>query len=174
MTNPTAKIRRLAEVELLRAEIEARRIVKRMIWIVIALLIGLLALSILSYGVYLFLAQQFDALSATLILGCGLTLLALCALGLAHRKLGRTEQLEAEILARSIEDARDDLNDDIEAIEKTISQVTSGFSHFTKSGSLNPDDKNANLAAMSLILSVLASLSPTLKRYIQPIQKIIS
>ena len=43
MANPTAKIRRLAEVELLRAEIEARRIVKRAIWITIAILIGFLA-----------------------------------------------------------------------------------------------------------------------------------
>ena len=42
-----------------------------------------------------------------------------------------------------------------------------------KGGSLNLGGKNANLAAITLILSALAALSPTLKRYIQPILKII-
>lgn len=173
MANPTAKMRRLAEVELLRAEIEARRIVKRAIWVAIAILVGFLALAISSYALYLFLALQFGALNAAIILGVSLTLLALCALGLAYRKPGRTEQLEAEILARSIKDARDDLNEDFEAIENTVNQFTGGFSQFMKGGSLNLGGKNANLAAITLILSALTALSPTLKRYIQPILKII-
>ncbi len=173
MTNPTAKMRRLAEVELLRAEIEARRVAKRIIWIAIAILIGFLALSISSYALYLFLAIQFGALNAALILGVALTFLTLCAVGIAFRKPGRTEQLEAEILARSIKDARDDLNEDLEAIENTINQFTGGVSQFMKGGSLNLGGKNANLAVITLILSALATLSPTLKRYIDPVLKII-
>ena len=174
MTNPTAKMRRLAEVEMLRAEIEARRIAKRIIWISIAILIGFLALGISSYALFLLLATHFGATNAAAILGGSLAFLALCALGIAFRKPGRTEQLEGEILARSIQDARDDLHEEFEAIENTINRFTGGVSNFLAGGSLNLGGKNPNLAVITMILSALAALSPTLKRYIQPILKIIA
>jgi type VI protein secretion system component VasK len=178
MTRSSEKLRRLAEVELLRAEMEARRMAKRTLWIAIAVLVGILALINLSYGGFLILEARYGAIDAAFIVGGTLTVIAVITLFIAMRAPGRTAQLEAEILARSIQDARDDLREDMEALEHRFDQISSGLTQFLKGAkpgdSSGPGAINANLAAVRMVLTALASASPALARYIQPILKILS
>lgn len=176
MKDTTVKLRRLAEVELMRAEVEARKVARRVLWTSVAVLVGLLALAMLSFAVFLALANAYGNLNAALIVGGALAVLAAAALVYAVQAPGRTAQLEGEILARSIEDARADLRDDIEELEERFDQVTGGLARFLK-GDREPQGlgaTNANLAAITMILSAISALSPTLRKYIQPVLKIIS
>lgn len=176
MKDTSAKLRRLAEVELMRAEIEARKVARRVLWTSVAVLIGLLALAMLSFAVFLALANAYGNLNAALIVGGVLTVLAAAALVYAIQAPGRTAQLENEILARSIQDARENLREDFEGLEERFDQVTSGLAHFLKGDTETRPlgAGNANLAAITMILSAISALSPTLRRYIEPVLKIIS
>ena len=176
MKDTAAKLRRLAEVELMRAEIEARKAARRVLWSAVAVLIGLLALVMLSLALFLALADAYGNLNAALIVGGALTVLAVAALVYAMQAPSRTAKLESEILARSIEDARENLREDFEELEDRFDQVTDGLARFLKG---NDEQKglgaaNGNMAAITMILSAIAALSPTMRRYIQPLLKIIS
>ncbi|HEY4344530.1 MAG TPA: phage holin family protein [Parvibaculum sp.] len=176
MKDTAAKLRRLAEVELMRAEIEARKVARRVLWTSVAVLIGLLALGMLSFAVFLALANAYGNLNAALIVGGVLTVLAAAALVYAIQAPGRTAQLESEILARSVEDARENLREDFEELEDRFDQVTDGLARFLK-GDREPQGlgtASGNMAAITMILSAISALSPTLRRYIQPLLKIIS
>jgi type VI protein secretion system component VasK len=178
MTNTTDKLRRLAEVELLRAEVEARSIARRALCIVIAVFISILALTALSYGGFLMLATYVGTINAAFITSGALFVLAAIALAIAWQKPGRAKQLEEKILARSIQDARDDLREDINVLDHRFDQISGGLAQFlsgTKDGGqMNSNSLSANLAALKAILTAVAAASPALNRYIQPILKIIS
>jgi uncharacterized membrane protein YqjE len=176
MKDTSAKLRRLAEVELMRAEIEARRVARRALWTGVAVLVGLLALAMLSLALFIALANAYGNLNAALIVGGALAVLAVAALVYAMQAPGRTAELEREILARSIEDAREDLREDFEELEDRFDKVTEGLARFLK-GDAAPQGLGAasgNLAAITMILSAISALSPTLRKYIQPLLKIIS
>lgn len=170
MASSTEKLRRLAELELLRAELHARQLAQRTLWIVIGGLIGLMALAILSYAVFLMLSVQLGTINAALTVGGVLVVLAIGALVMAQRAPGRAQQLEAEILRRSLQDARDNLREEFAALEKGVDQISGALDLLTKGQSTGP---NKNLATIIMILNALAAASPTLNRYIQPILKII-
>lgn len=149
MSSSTDKLRRLAELEWMRAEIEARRLAQRALMTGVAVLIGFLALTALSFGFYMLLAEAVGQTQAALIIGVTLAAIAAAILALAVRAPGRMAELESEMLARSINDARDEL------LER------------------NDDGGPSNLSTIITVLSAVSALSPTLASYIQPILKII-
>ncbi|MGB3808476.1 MAG: phage holin family protein [Parvibaculum sp.] len=170
MIDTTVKLRRLAEVELMRAEIEARKVARRILWTGIAVLVGLLALAMLAFALFIALSNAYGQLNAALIVGGGLAVMAAAALAFALQAPGRTAKLESEILARSIDDAREDLREDLEALEKRFA----GLSHLLQGPQAGaPGTANPNIAIITLVLNTLSALSPTLRRYIEPILKII-
>lgn len=171
MSGSTEKLRHLAELELMRAELHARQVARRALWIAIGALIGLMALAILAYAAFLMLSAQLGTINAALTVGGILVILAIAAIVAALRAPGRTQQLEAEILKRSLQDARDDLRDEFAAFDKGVDQISGGLGLFLNSQS---SGTNKNLATIILVLNALAALSPTLNRYIQPVLKIIS
>lgn len=177
MPQTSEKLRRLAEVEWLRAEVETRRLARRLLWTIIATCIGILALAVLAYAGFLILASQIGTIEAALVTGSALALIAAISTLLALRGPSRTQELENEILARSIADAREDLRLEIEALEAQIKAVTSGISPLL--GRKQAEAENAqsqlqgNLAAIVMILKALAAMSPALDRYIRPVLKII-
>ncbi len=150
MGNSANKLSRLAELEWMRAEIEARRLAQRALLTGVAAFIGLMALTAFAFAAYFFLAVPFGEAFAALIIGGVLTAISIAILALTVRAPGRTAQLESQLLERSIQDARADLRD--------------GFGG--GSGS-------SNLAMIITVLTVLSALSPKLAAYIQPVLKII-
>ncbi len=170
MAGSAEKLRRLAELELLRAELHARQTARRALWITIGALVGLMALAILAYAAFLMLSAQLGTINAALTVGGALVVFAICAIVMANRAPGRTQQLEAEILKRSLQDARDNLREEFAALEKGVDQISNGLGLFAKGQS---SGTNKNLATIIVILNALAALSPTLNRYIQPILKIV-
>jgi hypothetical protein len=139
-------------------------------------LIGLLALAMLSVALFIALANAYGNLNAALIVGGALAVLAVAALIYAIQAPSRTAKLESEILARSVEDARENLREDFEELEDRFDQVTEGLARFLK-GDDQPKGlgtASGNMAAITMILSAIAALSPTLRKYIQPLLKIIS
>jgi hypothetical protein len=176
MKDISTKLRRLAEVELMRAEIEARRVSHRLLWTAVAVLVGLLALAMLSFAVFLALANAYGSLNAALIVGGTLAVLAAAAFVYAIQAPGRTARLEQEILVRSIEDARENLRGDLEELEDRFEQVSAGLARFLKRDPAEAGGLGApggNMAAIAAILTAIAALSPTLRRYIEPLLKII-
>lgn len=176
MKDTAAKLRRLAEVELMRAEIEARKAARRVLWTVVAVGIGLFSLAALSLALFLALANAYGDLNAALIVGGALAVLAAAILVYAMQAPSRTARLESDILARSVEDARENLRADFEELEDRFDQVAEGLARLLK-GDRAPQGLGAasgNMAAITMILSAIAALSPTLRRYIQPLLKIIS
>lgn len=171
MASSTEKLRRLAELELLRAKLHARQLAQRTLWITIGALIGLMALAMLAYATFLILSAQLGTINAALTVGGTLILFAIGAIVMAQRAPGRAQQLEAEILKRSLQDARDNLREEFTALEQGLDQISNGFGLFGKGQSTGT---SKNLATIIVILNALAALSPTLNRYIQPILKIIN
>ena len=177
MSQTSEKLRRLAEVEWLRAEVETRRLARRLLWTTIATCVGLLALAVLAYAGFLILAAQIGTIYAALVTGSVLALIAAIATVLAMRNPNRAQQLENEILTRAIEDAREDLRVEIQELEEQIKAVTSGITPLF--GKKQTDAETAvgnnlgNLAAIVMILKALGAMSPTLDRYIKPVLKII-
>ena len=149
MGNSADKLSRLAELEWMRAEIEARRLAQRALLTGVAALIGLLALTAFAFAAYLFLAIPVGEAIAALIVGGVLAAIAIAILALTLRAPGRMAELESQLLARSIKDARAELREG-----------------FDGGGS-------SNLATIITVLTALSALSPTLAAYIQPVLKII-
>ena len=150
MAKSTDKLRRLGELEWMRAEIEARRLARQGLATAVALLTGFMALTALTCGFYLLLVPAVGQAPAALIVGGVLMLISLCIFALAMRGRSREAELEAELLARSIQEARDALR-----------------------GGGDSDGGSSNLAIIITVLNALSALSPTLAGYIQPILKII-
>ena len=177
MSQTSEKLRRLAEVEWLRAEVETRRLARRLLWTTIATCVGLLALAVLAYAGFLILAAQIGTIYAALVTGSVLALIAAIATVLAMRNPNRAQQLENEILTRAIEDAREDLRVEIQELEEQIKAVTSGITPlFVKKltdAETAVGNNLGNLAAIVMILKALGAMSPTLDRYIKPVLKII-
>lgn len=175
MPNTSTKIRRLAEVEMLRAEIKARRVARRALIISAGVIAGGIAIVFLSYGSFLWLAERYGAINAAMSIGGALLAIAASAIAYSLVGPGRREELESEILNRAIEEARDDLRVDIEALETSFNKVSSGLAKFIDGRKENePASGNVNLAMIAMVLSAIGAVSPTLNRYIQPILKIIS
>ncbi|HEX7777254.1 MAG TPA: phage holin family protein [Parvibaculum sp.] len=164
MLEPTPNMRRLAEAEYLRIEMEARRLTQRMLWTVVSVLVALLALTMLALAVFFALASLYGNTLAALLVGAALSVLALASILYARRKPSRATTLEADLVARTVEDARREVQRDLAAFEKRIDDLNFGLLGLLKGSA-------GTLPIVTLVLGLLAAVSPSLRRFIMPILK---
>ena len=162
MIDPTPNVRRLAEAELYRAELEARRVARQFLWMGCALLIVALAVIMLTVSGFLALSEVYGPTIGALATGGILLALAFAALLFAAKKPGRTAELELQLADEQIARARTDLRRDFDNIERSLDEMTMGLLSLLKGSA-------GKLPLISLILSALAALSPALRRFIHPI-----
>ena len=162
MLDPTPNMRRLAEAELLRAELEARRFARRATWIGLGALLVALAVIMLVVAAFLALAEIYGSTWSAAIVGGALVLLAALAIFLGTQKSqGRAARLEMELANRSVEEARREIRRDFDLIEKRLDELSMGVLGLVKGSA-------GNLPIVTLILGALAALSPSLRRIILP------
>ncbi|HMM15900.1 MAG TPA: phage holin family protein [Parvibaculum sp.] len=165
MLDPTPNMRRLAEAELLRAEIEAKRFARRATWLGLGALFVTLAIIMLVLAAYSALSQIYGPAWAAAIMGGVLVVLAAIALLLgASKKEGRAARLEMELANRAVEDARREIRRDFEILEKRLDELSMGLLGLVRGSA-------QNLPILTLILGALAALSPALRRIIMPFLK---
>lgn len=165
MLDPTPNMRRLAEAELLRAELEARRLARRAVWIGAGALLVALAVVMLMLAAYLALADIWGATWSATIVGGSLAALACAALLIGgHKQQGRAARLEMELANRTVEDARREIRRDFDLLEKRLDEVSMGLLSLLKGST-------ANLPLLTLVLGALAALSPALRRIVMPFLK---
>lgn len=174
MANTSAKLKRLAEVEMLRLQIEGRRAARNVFIISVAVIVGAISLCFFTYGTYLFLATRIGEINSAFTIGGALLTIASLAFVLAVKRPGQLEVRESETLKRTIADARDDLRDDLDALEARFDKVSGGLAKILDSRKEDESRGHINLATITLLLSAIGAASPTLNRYIQPILKILS
>lgn len=154
------QIQRLAETELMRAGVEARRISRQLLWKAISVLVGILALVMLSLAAFYALSNAIGDVYAALVVGGALSALTLLTLFIANRPPSRAEQMERDMALRAVEEARDDLQRDFDDMEGRVDNLTGDFLGLFKGS------KSAPL--INLGLTLLAILSPSLRRFILP------
>lgn len=162
MYDPTPKLRTLAEAELFRAELEAKRLANRLSLIGIAVFIALFAFIMLVVAGFLALSELYGYPLGALITGGALLLAAFVALGLAARKPSHADELELKLANLNIEAARADIRRDVDAMEKRFNDLTMGLLGLVKSSS-------SNMPMITIILGALAAMSPVLRKIIMPI-----
>lgn len=165
MLDPTPNLRKLADAELMRVELETRRLMRRTLFMGIALLIGAITLVMLSLGGFFALSKEFGSDIAAFIMAGGLGLLCLLALYLSLKKPSRESQLEMQLLAQNIETARDHVMNDVTRIEREIDKLSMGLLGLVKGSA------SGGMPALTLLLGILAALSPALRRYLAPLLK---
>lgn len=173
MANTSTKIKRLVEVEALRAEIAARRAARSVLIMSIAVIVGAVALCFFTYGTYLYLATRIGEVQAAFTIGGALFAGAAFAFVMAIKAPSHQEKREGETLARAIAEARDDLRDDLDAIEARFDKVSNGISKLLDGNKESKSEGHVNLSTITLVLSAIGVMSPTLNRYIQPILNIL-
>ena len=80
MIDPTPNVRKLAEAELYRAELEARRLARRLSLVGIAVFIAFFAVTMLIVAGFLYLSELYGYPLGALITGGVLTVLTIVAL----------------------------------------------------------------------------------------------
>jgi hypothetical protein len=161
MIDPTPQVRKLAEAELFRAELEARRLARRLSLVGIAVFIAFFALVMLVIAGFLYLAEIYGYPLGALITGGSLSALAFIALAIAGRSLSRADKLELELANRAIAEARADVKREFDAIERTLNDLTLGVLGLVKGSS-------GSLPLITIIVGALAALSPGLRRFLMP------
>jgi hypothetical protein len=159
--DPTPNVRKLAEAELYRAELEARRLARRLSLVGIAAFIALFAVTMLIVSGFLYLSELYSYPLGALITGCVLTVLALIALLLAAKAPGRADKLELELANRTVEQARAGVKRDFDVIERTLNDMTLGVLGLVKGGT-------GSLPMITIIVGAIAAMSPALRRFIMP------
>ncbi len=162
MLDPTPNMRRLAEAELLRAELEARRLARRAAWIGVGALMAAIAIVMLVLAVYFALAEAYGATRSAAIVGGSLTLLAgLAILVGGGNQRGRAARLELELANRTVEEARREVRRDFDLFEKRLDELSMGVLGLLKGST-------ANLPILTLLLGALAAMSPAIRRILMP------
>lgn len=161
MLDPTPNVRKLAEAELYRAELEARRLARRLSLVGIAAFIALFAVTMLIVSGFLYLSELYGYPLGALITGGVLTVLALIALLLAAKAPGRADKLELELANRTVEQARAGVKRDFDVIERTLNDMTLGVLGLVKGGT-------GSLPMITIIVGAIAAMSPALRRFIMP------
>ncbi|HCX66842.1 phage holin family protein [Parvibaculum sp.] len=161
MIDPTPNVRKLAEAELYRAELEARRLARRLSLVGIAIFIAIFAVTMLIVAGFLYLAELYGYPLGALITGGILTLLAFIALLFAAKAPGRADRLELELANQSIIQARAGVKRDFDVIERTLNDLTLGVLGLVKGGS-------GSLPLLTIIVGAIAAMSPALRRFIMP------
>ena len=161
MIDPTPHVRKLAEAELYRAELEARRLARRLFLVGIAVFIALFALIMLVIAGFLALSEIYGYPLGALITGGALVALAFIALLFAAKAPGRADKLELELANRSIAEARAEVKRDFDLVERTLNDMTMGLLGIVKGGS-------GSLPLITIVIGALAALSPALRRFLMP------
>lgn len=161
MIDPTPNVRKLAEAELYRAELEARRLARRLSLVGIAIFIALFAVTMLIVAGFLYLSELYGYPLGALITGGVLTLLAFIALLFAAKAPGRADRLELELANQTIIQARAGVKRDFDVIERTLNDLTLGVLGLVKGGS-------GSLPLLTIIVGAIAAMSPALRRFIMP------
>ncbi|MBO6668095.1 phage holin family protein [Parvibaculum sp.] len=161
MIDPTPNVRKLAEAELYRAELEARRLARRLSLVGIAVFIALFAVIMLIVAGFLYLSELYGYPLGALITGGVLTVLAFVALVFAARAPGRADRLELELANQTIAQARAEVKRDFDTIERTLNDLTLGVLGLVKGGS-------GSLPLITIIVGAIAAMSPALHRFIMP------
>ncbi len=161
MIDPTPNVRKLAEAELYRAEVEARRLARRLSLVGIAVFIALFAVIMLIVAGFLYLSELYGYPLGALITGGVLTVLAFVALVFAARAPGRADRLELELANQTIAQARAEVKRDFDTIERTLNDLTLGVLGLVKGGS-------GSLPLITIIVGAIAAMSPALRRFIMP------
>jgi hypothetical protein len=159
--DPTPNVRKLAEAELYRAELEARRLARRLSLVGIAIFIALFAVTMLIVAGFLYLSELYGYPLGALITGGVLTLLAFIALLFAAKPPGRADRLELELANQTIIQARAGVKRDFDVIERTLNDLTLGVLGLVKGGS-------GSLPLLTIIVGAIAAMSPALRRFIMP------
>jgi|TARA_B100000614_G_scaffold253890_1_gene268405 hypothetical protein len=159
--DPTPNVRKLAEAELYRAELEARRLARRLSLVGIAVFIALFAVIMLIVAGFLYLSELYGYPLGALITGGVLTVLAFVALVFAARAPGRADRLELELANQTIAQARAEVKRDFDTIERTLNDLTLGVLGLVKGGS-------GSLPLITIIVGAIAAMSPALRRFIMP------
>lgn len=161
MIDPTPNVRKLAEAELYRAELEARRLARRLSLVGIAVFIALFAVVMLIVAGFLYLSELYGYPLGALITGGVLTALAFLALVFAAKAPGRADKLELELANRTVEQARAEVKRDFDVIERTLNDLTLGVLGLVKGGT-------GSLPIITIIVGAIAAMSPALRRFIMP------
>lgn len=161
MIDPTPQVRKLAEAELYRAELEARRLARRLMLIGIAVFIAFFALVMLVISGFLYLSELYGYPLGALITGGVLVVLSFIALAVAGRQPNRADKLELELANRAIAEARADVRREFDAIERTLNDLTLGILGLVKGSS-------GSLPLITIVIGAIAALSPALRRFLMP------
>ena len=161
MIDPTPQVRKLAEAELYRAELEARRLARRLMLIGIAVFIAFFALVMLVISGFLYLSELYGYPLGALITGGVLVVRSFIALAVAGRQPNRADKLELELANRAIAEARADVRREFDAIERTLNDLTLGILGLVKGSS-------GSLPLVTIVIGAIAALSPALRRFLLP------
>lgn len=159
MIDPGPQIRRLAEAELYRVELGARRAVRRLFLLGIALFFALFAIIMLGIAGFFYLSDIYGAPLAALITGAVLVALAGIVLLFAGRAPGRADRLELEMAERAVTNARADVKRDFMAAERSLNDMTFGLLGLVRGS-------GGSLSLLSLIIGIIAAMSPGLRRFL--------
>lgn len=162
MYDPTPKLRTLAEAELFRAELEAKRLANRLSLIGIAVFLAIFAFTMLVIAGFLALSELYGYPLGALITGGALLFVAIVALGLAARKPSHADELEMKLANLNIEAARADIRRDVDALEKRFNDLSMGLLGMVRGTS-------SGMPMITIILGALAAMSPLLRKIIMPI-----
>lgn len=158
MIDPGPRIRKLAEAELYRAELGARRAARRLFLVGIALFFALFAIIMLGIAGYFYLSEIYGAPMAALITGAVLVALAGIALLLAGRAPGRADRLELEMAEQAVANARADIKRELMEAERSLNNLTFGLLGLARGSG------GSSLSLLSLVIGILAATSPGLRR----------
>lgn len=161
MIDPTPQVRKLAEAELYRAELEAKRLARRLMLVGIAVFIAFFAAVMLVISGFLYLSELYGYPLGALITGGALVLLAFVALAVAGREPNRADKLELELANRAIAEARADVRREFDAIERTLNDMTLGILGLVKGSS-------GSLPLITIVIGAIAAMSPALRRFLMP------
>lgn len=160
MFDPTPKIRALAEAELLRVELEARRAGQRAAWYGFAILVVAVGLVMLIVAAYAALAQLYGPTWGALMTAGGSFALALTALLIARKPPGRTETLEMQLAEQKIAMARAEIKRDIDEVERKFDDLAAAMTSIFRGAA-------AKHPTLSGVLGVIAALAPLLRMFIR-------
>ncbi len=185
MIDPTPDLIKLAEVELARVELKARRVCARLSLIIAASFIAGLAVIMLTASGYFALAGQLGSPLAALITAVALAIVAGIAILFASKKPSRAYELEMQLAGQEIERARLRVRLNLLQAEKAFDDLGRQFSSLSRgvSGLLGatPDGDGkegsrgggGTMPLILLGLRTLSAISPALGRYIRPILRAI-
>ncbi len=161
MSSPSNKVRNLALAEFSRAEIEARRLARRGLFIATAFLIAVFAFAMLTVSGFLALSELYGYPLGALVTGSVLVALAGIALFLSSRGPSRSTRLELELANRNVAQARADIQLELDLMDRKFNSMTFGLFSIKNDG--------GGLSLPTILLGAVAAFSPKLRSFILPL-----